>query len=156
MIQRIQTVFMLLAALCLAAFFYFEIIVFTSGAEQVRFDLCFLRSTDPSRILPEPAFILVAPYIVVALFLMILVNIFLYKKRRTQIMVGNLIIFGLLGLLTFMLLTPDQLTEKLGGDWDQSVKIGYYLPILAIVFMILAMRSIKKDEELVRSTERLR
>ena len=45
-------------------------------------------------------------------------------------------------------------------DWDYAAtpddQIGLYLPILSIVFLGLALRSIGKDEKLVKSMDRLR
>jgi len=34
--------------------------------------------------------------------------------------------------------------------------IGIYLPLIALVFMVMANRAIKRDEKLVRSADRLR
>jgi hypothetical protein len=34
--------------------------------------------------------------------------------------------------------------------------IGMFLPVLAVVFLVLANKAIKKDEDLVKSVDRLR
>jgi hypothetical protein len=39
---------------------------------------------------------------------------------------------------------------------EVSYKEGAYLPLIQIILVFLAQRSIKKDEELVRSADRLR
>lgn len=47
--------------------------------------------------------------------------------------------------------------EKTFGPSERDVyMIGYYLPIPAAIFSILARRFIKKDEDLVRSANRMR
>lgn len=39
---------------------------------------------------------------------------------------------------------------------EVTVEYGYLAPILSIIFLLLALRFIKKDEKLVRSADRLR
>ena len=56
----------------------------------------------------------------------------------------------LLGLLIYVSLT-------LPGEMKISEKgIGMFLPILAIVFVVFANKAIQKDEDLVKSVDRLR
>jgi len=82
-----------------------------------------------------------------------LVAIFMYKKRQTQFVLGRLNIilnFILLGLFVYRSL-------NLSGETNVSEKgIGILLPIFSIVFLVLANKAIKKDEDLVKSVDRLR
>ncbi|CAI8156077.1 MAG: Uncharacterised protein [Polaribacter sp. SA4-10] len=79
--------------------------------------------------------------------------IFLYKNRQLQFVVGRisiLINLLLLGLLIYVSL-------NLPGEMKISEKgIGMFLPILAILLIVLANKAIKKDEDLVKSADRLR
>lgn len=46
---------------------------------------------------------------------------------------------------------------NLSGETHVSEKgIGMFLPIVSIVFLVLANKAIKKDEDLVKSVDRLR
>ncbi|MCF6295963.1 MAG: DUF4293 domain-containing protein [Flavobacteriaceae bacterium] len=82
-----------------------------------------------------------------------LIAIFMYKNRQTQFVLGRLNIilnFILLGLFVYRSL-------NLSGETDVSEKgIGMLLPIFSIVFLVLANKAIKKDEDLVKSVDRLR
>jgi len=86
-------------------------------------------------------------------FTLALVAIFGYKKRQNQFVLNRLnIILNLilLGLFVYRSLT-------LSGEDSASEKgIGIFLPIVAVVCLVLANRAIKKDEELVKSVDRLR
>ena len=86
-------------------------------------------------------------------FTLALVAIFNYKKRQNQFVANRLnIILNLilLGLFVYRSLT-------LSGEVIASEKgIGIFLPIAAVVCLVLANRAIKKDEELVKSVYRLR
>jgi len=81
------------------------------------------------------------------------VAIFLYKRRQLQFVLGRisiLINLLLLGLLIYVSLT-------LPGEMKISEKgIGMFLPIIAIVFVVFANKAIQKDEDLVKSVDRLR
>ncbi len=81
------------------------------------------------------------------------VAIFLYKRRQLQFVLGRisiLINLLLLGLLIYVSLT-------LPGEMKISEKgIGMFLPIIAIVFVVFANKAIQKDENLVKSVDRLR
>jgi len=85
--------------------------------------------------------------------LLSLITIFKYKNRQTQFVLGRLnILINLfvLGLLVYHL-------QSLSGETYVSEKgIGSALPLITIVLLVMANRAIKKDEDLVKSVDRLR
>ncbi|MFN6037385.1 MAG: DUF4293 family protein, partial [Bacteroidota bacterium] len=50
----------------------------------------------------------------------------------------------------------DFISVEAGKSFSKSYLFGSYLPILSILLSFMAIRFIKKDEELVRSADRLR
>ena len=82
-----------------------------------------------------------------------LASIFMFKNRKSQFVLGRLNIilnFFLLGFFVYRSL-------NLSGETLVSEKgIGMFLPVLSIVFLVLANKAIKKDEDLVKSVDRLR
>uniref|UniRef100_UPI00404AE3F6 DUF4293 domain-containing protein n=1 Tax=Flavobacterium sp. TaxID=239 RepID=UPI00404AE3F6 len=85
--------------------------------------------------------------------LITLISLFLFKNRQTQFVLNRLSIifnFILLGFFVFR-------TLNLSGEMQISEKgIGMFLPTISIVLLVLANRAIKKDEDLVKSVDRLR
>lgn len=81
------------------------------------------------------------------------VAILMYKNRQNQFVVNRLNIvlnLFLLGLFVYRSLS-------LSGETTISEKgIGMLIPIFSIVFLVLANKAIKKDEDLVKSVDRLR
>lgn len=81
------------------------------------------------------------------------IAIFQFKNRKLQFVLGRLAILTnliLLGILVYF-------SQNLSGEISISEKgIGLLIPILAIVFVVIANKAIKKDEELVKSVDRLR
>ncbi len=136
MLQRIQTIYLLISA------------GFSAG---LIFVFYLWRTTA------EVAFYAKDDILYLSLFLssaaLSLIAIFKYNYRQTQFVLGRLNIilnFILLGLFVYRSL-------NLSGETDVSEKgIGMLLPIFSIVFLVLANKAIKKDEELVKSVDRLR
>ncbi|WP_278036190.1 DUF4293 domain-containing protein [Flavobacterium nitratireducens] len=83
-----------------------------------------------------------------------LLSILSYKKRQNQFVLGrlNMILnLILLGLFLYHSLNLSGETPKVSEKG-----IGMFLPIFAIVALVLANKAIKKDEDLVKSVDRLR
>jgi hypothetical protein len=81
-------------------------------------------------------------------------SIISFKKRQHQFVLNRInIILNLilLGLFVYRSLNLSGETEKVSEKG-----IGMFLPILSIVFLVLANKAIKKDEDLVKSVDRLR
>lgn len=136
MLQRIQTVYLLIAAIVsLGLIFVFALWQSEEGSavyaqDQLTIFIMFIGSG-----------------------LLSLVSIFMFKNRKLQFVLGriNIILnFFLLGVFVYWSLS-------LPGEMNISEKgIGMFLPIISIVFLVLANKAIKKDEDLVKSVDRLR
>lgn len=83
-----------------------------------------------------------------------LLSILSYKKRQNQFVIDrlniilNLILLGLFVYRSLNLSGETILVSEKG--------VGMFLPIGAIVMLVLANKYIKKDEDLVKSADRLR
>ena len=81
------------------------------------------------------------------------IALFAFKNRKLQFVLGRLNIilnFILLGFFVYWSLS-------ISGGMDISEKgIGMILPIISIVFLVLANKAIMRDENLVKSVDRLR
>jgi len=82
-----------------------------------------------------------------------LISIMKFKKRQQQFVLNRLTIifnFVLLGVFVYRSLTIS------GGTFVSEKGIGMLLPVISIVFLVLANKAIKRDEDLVKSVDRLR
>jgi len=106
---------------------------------------------------PQPA---TAAWIIavlaIASAIVALAEIFQYRNRMNQLKLGMLnvlLITGTLGAAFYFSSQGEQLLNvKLSGAY----LIGFYLPTLALLLNLLANRFIRRDEQLVRSMDRLR
>jgi hypothetical protein len=136
MIQRIQTLWLLLASICAFA------------SVKLPFYFGSLEVPGPTiTITPYDHFILLV--FVIATGLVALINIFMYSNRSLQIKIS--VVGLLLGLVNLMHYFLNMRNFKTGGLSLYSV-----LSFLVPVFFILAIRNIYKDQKLLKSLDRLR
>ncbi len=136
MIQRIQSVYLLLVAGLSAGLSMF----LPYGIDKEGLEL-FVKDD----------------YMLLGLFagsaLLALIAIFLFRNRQLQFVLGRINIllnFILLGVFVYWSLT-------VSGETTVSEKgIGMIIPIISIVLLVMANKAIKKDENLVKSVDRLR
>jgi len=163
MLQRIQTIYLLIATvisvlLLIMPIYYVNLI----GDDTISgiFGAYGLQSEASENInLPL--------YLVFILMAMLsIIAIFSFKKRSKQLLFCRLnlllqILVGL-GFLAFSFFGKDMLKDKfveLGYPIDSiefSFGLGYFLLFMGIPFIILAINGIKRDENLLKSLERLR
>ncbi len=144
MIQRIQTLYLLLAAfLSIGLIFIVNLWITVAGDKFFVLDAFEANN-------------LVLKSIAILFFasgLLAVITIFLFKNRKLQFVIGRIIIlinFILLGILVYF-------SQNLSGEIKISEKgIGLLIPIITIIVISLANKAIKKDEELVKSVDRLR
>jgi hypothetical protein len=143
MIQRIQTIYLFLASVISGGLIFVFNLWNTVKEEIFVLDL-FSEETFTLKVIPVLFFLSALSSFAI---------IFLYNNRKLQFVLGRVIILinlFLLGLLIYLSLT-------LSGETLVSEKgIGMFLPILAILLLVLANKAIKKDEDLVKSVDRLR
>ena len=137
MLQRIQTVYLLIVAV-------------VSGGLIFTFDLW--TTTNEVVVFAKDELVIFGLFLGSAV--LALISIFNYKNRKSQFMLGRLnqiLNLILLGFFVYRTLTAS------GEASDVSEKgVGIFLPVISIVFLILSNRAIKKDEDLVKSVDRLR
>ncbi len=135
-IQRIQTVYLILVALI-------------SGG--LPFWLTLWMGEDGTAVYAaEILWIALAFY---GSALLSVIAIFMYKNRKNQFVINRLNLILNLFLLGFFVYR----SLSLSGETAVSEKgIGMLIPVFSIVFLALANKAIKKDEDLVKSVDRLR
>jgi len=138
MIQRIQTLWLLLTAAC--AFISLKLPFYTGNVMENQSSV-FKSLTASSSLLINIITVIIGVFAIVF--------IFLFKNRKRQLWLTFLLF--LLTILQIVLLYF-QTSSFVQGTWAISILIYIAMPIL----LILAMRGIYKDEQLVKSVDRLR
>ncbi len=157
MIQRIQSFFLLCVLFACIACFFLPFWTYTGQDHNYTYlvSLFAVKLTEGNA---QNLFVSTVPIIVIISVSAILsvVSFFYYKKRLIQIKINNFnLFFTIIFIGTIYLWIPYMIEEKLPQairNWNY----GLILPLFSLIFLILANRFIKKDEKLVRSTDRLR
>lgn len=143
MIQRIQSIYLLLTTIVSGGLIFIFNLWIVSEKKIFIVDL-FSEELTLLKLIPIAFF---------ASSLLAFVTIFLFKNRQLQFVLGRLNILINLFLLVLLI----YLSQTISGETSVSEKgIGMFLPILAILLLVLANKAIKKDEDLVKSVDRLR
>ena len=154
MIQRIQTVYLLIAEILIGLFYLvpFAGIKVKDGVVY-RADIqgIYLEGTPNAGLIQRhwPIFLLW-----VILLILIFATIFLYKNRKLQIRLSNFSLLAILGLAGLTLFEVFSGTQRLSGQFTLTAYMIF--PVIAALFIILANRAIRKDDFLVRSIDRIR
>jgi hypothetical protein len=82
--------------------------------------------------------------------------IFLYRKRLVQMKLIRLSILFTTAFIVADFYFSDALGKEHGEGYKTMYLSGSYFPIIQVILLVMAMRAIKKDEELVRSADRIR
>ncbi len=138
MIQRIQTIWLLLAASC--SFLALKM-SFYSGNKLVNNQKQFLHITAAENILLTIAS--------VAIGITCLVLIFLYKDRKMQLRITLAALLVSIGVIALYFSAINNYIE---GRIDLTSIFVFATPL----FILMAARGIYKDEKLVKSVDRLR
>lgn len=157
MIQRIQTLFLVLAVLLNVAGLFLplwsggtgEMAQTVSGlsVEEAGESVLFLDHQQSTMMTAHTGFVALA--IISSVWLLLV--IFQFNNRQKQMrwtFVGMLMIC--VQILALVLLTMQIKAADAGPEY------GGLAPVLALVFAWMAARQIKKDEDLVRSVDRIR
>ncbi|NDV79684.1 DUF4293 domain-containing protein [Dysgonomonas sp. 511] len=156
MIQRIQTVYLLVAALLIGISTFIPLVGIESdmgkaGISGIIYAMG-IGDIDHGAIQHPTWGVFV--FAVISTILP-LVNIFLYKKRKMQIKIGittiiSIILFYITFATYFIVYS-----SKYSFLFD-NIQAGITFPIMSLAFNIMAIQKIKKDEKLVKSLDRIR
>lgn len=161
MIQRIQTIYLLLVIIISITLFFTPLAAITSVHDpllpdakisyMVKLYVITANIGDEVKTLNTPV-LMMLPTLVIAILAGL--TIFLYKDRRRQRQLCrfNLIVTCLLIAIIFYLI--DRL--KSSSEGHLTYLIGTYLPVIQLILIFLGDRAIKKDDDLVKSADRLR
>lgn len=157
MIQRIQSVWLLLSGLVLMTLFLFPYVSYidlVGLGKQIYVSGIYTSVNNES--VKQDTFILQS---IVAVFIAVLpiVLIFLYKDRKRQIKFIYLQLALLALFAIWMYVSANNVlsanNQYLGAS---NIGIGFFLLPVSIIFLSMALGAIRNDEKLIKSAERLR
>lgn len=147
MIQRIQTIYLLAAAI--AALFMYWGPLATFGS--ISMYSCHL--TDPANG-PQIISMIVLAILPLVSVMLSFFTIFKFKNRTLQIKLGRFNLLLLIAILGVEYIYASRIGSVL--QIKPSIEFLSIMPFVSILFILLANRAIKKDDALVKSADRIR
>jgi len=163
MIQRIQSVYLALVALCMFTLFFSSIATFLIGNDVFIYSVFGLHHQG-KQALPLAVFPTMLLGLNATVFILTLYCVTAYKNRLNQLKFVRLntlliLFFLVLDVVAFSK-APAAIASYLNIEDTKQLATNYLFgavtPIIALVLNMLAFKAIKKDEELVRSADRIR
>ena len=177
MIQRAQTIYLLLAFICMTLLLFFPIFSVISNFEGVEmvaevsaygFHVVDSPTVDVEGMTFKVGQPIELPIYIIFIVLALITSlcIMLYKKRKRQLLVCRLnFILHLIVVIAFYAFyylgqgaLSAAMTENAvdGIELSFGMNAGFFLLIPTIPFLLLAIRGIKNDEKLLQSIDRIR
>lgn len=164
MIQRIQTLWLAIVVGLAIASFFFPIAIFSFDIKGVHTGMVYgfmpeKASADMNNIVQgSPAWSLIIFQSMIGLIT--LLSIMLYKNRPLQIkMIAVAFMLLAIYIIILFLFKVDGLAKDIAKMYSEpktTYGLATYFPIGQILCFVFARNAIKKDEQLVRSSEHLR
>ena len=160
MIQRIQTVYLLVVAVIGVLLYCFPLVSLVpsqQGALPVIYHLSALQveslvnGTSQLYVRYWPTLVLNALIIAFSVY-----TVLQYKERPFQIKCANGLMLMMLVLLVLFALDVERLRSGAASTHMIAYNVYSALPVIQIILVRMAVGAIKKDEALVRSADRLR
>lgn len=147
-IQRIQTVYLIIAIILMVVFAFFPALSFELGGREFVYGALETGKVGVTHF--DPLMLM----LIVLISLLALIDIFLYKNLQRQMTVCFVdIIIGLA-----MLVAIGIQAFVVGGREGVVVTWQWYLalPVLSLIFLMLAHKAMSNDKKKLRDADRLR
>jgi FtsH-binding integral membrane protein len=155
MLQRIQSIYLLIATLVILSLFFFPLAHDVNiNNVLTTFKIDGMYKVEGAQLTRTTSF-LALTIVCVVMAIIPLVIMFRFKERKQQIALSYGFILVLIGFSFWMTQTVKTLSE--GATFStNNYGIGALMPTVAIIFTLLAIKGMKNDEKLVKSADRLR
>jgi hypothetical protein len=152
--QRIQTVFLAIAILSLIATIFLPIWVYNSGQQlHELYALHYTIRQGDNIISTQYLPYSITAMVTIAALTLALIEIRRFKDRMLQMKLGALNSLFMAGTIACAVIFSNPLVKEFqGGHYG----LGLWLPGVAVICNLLANRFIRRDERIVRDSNRLR
>lgn len=156
--QRIQTIFLALVIVSMVLGIFFPIWIGVDG--EITYKLYPLHFSSYQA--GENGELIVAryfPYSITAILMVASATIAFMELRRydnriLQVKMGTLNSLVLMGVMISAVVLANKMTDAHPVNWNYG--LGLYIPFAGVTFNWLAVRFIRRDEKLVRDSDRIR
>lgn len=153
MIQRIQTIYLAASLVLVGLIFIVPVAHLTLNSEPfITFKATGFYDIVSGTISVQTLSVVILLSVIILLYV---ASIFLYKRRVLQLRICIVNIILLVGLLALFIYNIIFFVQRVPGvNWSPG--LSFTFPLIAIILTWLAYRGIRKDDLLVRLSDRIR
>lgn len=156
MIQRLQSITLLIVSILMAAVIFMPLWTKSGGGQHVLLTSFNLSLMKASEVVEQTTSIYLAIIAGLSAILAFTV-IFLYKNRMLQMRLTMLNSFFIIIFIAAVIYLEEfVMKDMLGSSASGVPSLGFWLPVIAVVLSQVSAHLIRKDENMVRSADRLR
>ncbi|MCE7057385.1 DUF4293 domain-containing protein [Algoriphagus sp. AGSA1] len=158
MIQRVQSIFLLLVAIAMGLTLGMGLWVQDIGSSggSWTLDAFFMKQLDASGEIMISTSNWYIGAIAAFVGLLAIISIFQYRNRARQMMINMINSLFMVGLVAIVFLTTNGVNKDIGAMDNGTYQVGFWAILAAMVCNMLANRFIRKDEALIKSVDRIR
>jgi peptidoglycan/LPS O-acetylase OafA/YrhL len=153
MIQRIQSIYLLLVFILTALMVFFPLVEFNSENQVFTMKIFSFENAENVLNLPNPWLI---GMFTALLAITSLGTIFQFNNRKFQLKINGVSLLINFALLISIFVFTDKVAAMETVFDKPTYLYGSFFPVASVLFIILANRAIRKDEALVKKSERIR
>ncbi len=155
MIQRLQSVYLSLTTLLSLLFLNGSIINFIDKSGSVfKITFSWIVKETAGKGLEVVEKLIPLSIVIILIPLISLISIFFYRNRKIQLRLTLIVITSIIGFIILSGFYSMKVITGFGAEIVPGYKM--VIPVLMLIFSFLAYRGIKKDDQLVKSYDRLR
>lgn len=151
MIQRIQSIYLLISFITSALLLFLPLSEYTIAGETYKLFVGGINPSLESSPNTWPLLVLTALVGILSIYC-----IFQYKNRSFQLKINTAAMFLNLFLVVAIFYYSDQMLKIENTSAEFKNLFATYLPVISVLAIILANRGIRKDENLLKKSDRLR
>lgn len=158
MIQRLQSIFLLLVAVAMGLTIGLDLWIqaIPDSEETWKMTALFMERMDASGAVVESRSNWYIAAIATFSGLLAMISIFQYRNRARQMMLNMINSLFMVGLVAGTFLITNGVNKEIGAVDNGSYQIGFWAILAAMVCNMIANRFIRKDEALIKSVDRIR
>ncbi|OYT12318.1 MAG: hypothetical protein B6I18_01005 [Bacteroidetes bacterium 4572_112] len=156
MIQRVQTIYLALVFILIAIMSFLPVVVFNSGDVVFYMNIFRFEGVNSLDFVGDLPNIWALPIAASLLAIISAFSIFKFKNRKQQMTLNMIAMLMNFILLAGIFYYSDMVAKMDAVTSAAKYDVAAFFPIVTVLLLILANRNIRKDEKLVRESERLR
>ncbi|MDR7132175.1 glucan phosphoethanolaminetransferase (alkaline phosphatase superfamily) [Algoriphagus sp. 4150] len=158
MIQRLQSVFLLLVAAAMGFTLGLDLWVqeAADSGEVWSLNALFLEQRSATGEVLQTSSNWYIAAMAAFVGLLAIISIFQYRNRGRQMMINMMNSLVMVGLVAIVFLITNSMNTELAAADNGEYQIGFWAILIAMVCNMLANRFIRKDEALIKSVDRIR